>query len=334
MTDDNSNKPVDIDTDDLDAFEKEYFVKDTSEEEVVEEEVSDEDDQEVDDHAEDDDDPLAPEDDEEEEDEPEVEEPKGKKNRKSAQERINELTAKTREAERREQVLLKRLEEIEASVKKEVKEEAPKGLREQLPADAPHPDTKGEDGEPLYELGEFDPKFIRDLTKFTIEQEMKTAKEKTEQEAQAKAIETSRQELADAWIEKLDKAEEEMPEIREDIKDLTDTFQDIEPVYGEYLASTIMSSEFGPQIMHYLSQNIGEAQRIVASGPAAATLAIGRLEARFVISTEQEEKKSNKKVSAALEPPETTTRGRGGRFTISPDTDDLDAFEKEYFKKR
>jgi hypothetical protein len=339
-----SNTPVDI-SDNLDEFENLFFEReaeepaDTVEEEVVEKEVDEiEDDTlatEEDEDAESDEDEDE-EDGEEEEEEPEPE-PQPKKNRKSAKERIEELVAKNREAERREAELIRRLESLEAR-SKEVKseEEAPKALREQLPAEAPNPDALGEDGEPLYALGEFDPKYIRDLTKFTIEQETKAAREAAEREAAQREVEESRKEIETAWVEKLEKAEAEMPDIRENLRNMTETFSHVEPAYGEYLAMTIMSSEYGPHIMYYLSQNIGEAQKIVASGPAAATLALGRLEAKFAsVPKEREEPKRNtKRMSKAAEPPEGRTRGHGGKFSTAPDTDDLDAFEREFFGKK
>lgn len=326
MNEDQGETPeVNPDTDDLNEFENLFFEKG----EKVEEEEK-----EVEDQSEEDDNPLATEEDEDEpevEDEEDEEEPQPKpKNRKSAKERINELTAKAREAERREQELLQRITALEGS--KEEKPQ-PKGLREQLPVDAPNPDAKNDDGEPIYELGEFDPKFIADLTRFTIETEMKAAKENSQRETQAKAIQEVQQELATEWTGKLDKYEEEVPDIREDIMDLTETFQSIEPAYGEYLATTIMAMDLGPQVMHYLSQNIGEARQIVASGPAAATLALGRLEAILTPSTKAETKRNTKKVSEAPEPPESRTRGSGGKFAVSGDTDDLDAFERAFFSK-
>jgi hypothetical protein len=334
---DNSDNTVDI-TDNLDEFENVFFDRKPEEVEV---EDTDEDEEDAD-LGEDETDPPAPDDDEdaseedEDEDEPEEEEkpePKGKKNRQSAQERINELTAKARAGERREQALLKRLEEIEAAVKKEVKQEEPKSIRELLSADAPNPDAKDDKGEPLYELGEFDPKFIRDLTKFTIAQETKLAKEEAAKEAQEEALRASRDAIQAQWADKLEKAEVELPDIREKITDLVDVFQELEPAYGEYIASAIMASEFGPEIMYYFSQNIGEAQDIVASGPSAATRALGRLEAKFEKPTKQEEKRNITKVSKAVEPPEGRTRGNQGKFAVNPDTDDLDAFEREYFKR-
>jgi hypothetical protein len=74
-------------------------------------------------------------------------------------------------------------------------------------------------------------------------------------------------------------------------------FAGIDPGYGEFLAATIMSCDNGPQIMYYLSQNIGEAQKIVASGASAATFALARLDAKF--DKPATEEKRNKKPSAA-----------------------------------
>jgi hypothetical protein len=342
-TDDNSNL---VDMDDLNEFEDEFFGRKT---ETPDEAVGDEDeDEEI---AENEDDSLATDEDtdapaEETEDEdsdeedsaPEKdEEPKPKKNRKSLQTRIDELTAKAREAERerdlerRERELLRqRLETIESGTRKpEVKEEAP--IRDRLPADAPNPDATDEKGEAVYPLGEFDPRFITDLTRFTIETERKAMQEREAAETHAKQIAAAQDALRNQWVEKLEKAEEEAPEIRSNIRHLTETFTDIDPNYGDYLAATIMSCDNGPDILNYLSQNIGEAQKIVASGPAAATLAIGRLEAKF--SKSVGDSTSNKRVSDAPKPPVTHTRGSGARTRTAPDTDDLDAFEREFFKK-
>lgn len=340
MSDDNGNTPVDNDTDDLEVFEADFFGTTPSTEDVVQEEDAET--LEVDDQAGEDDDPPATEDDEEseaddeeseeEEEAEEEEEPEevAPPKKKSAKERINELTAKAREAERERDALRREFEALKASVTKEdTKEETPKTLREQLPADAPNPDAKDDDGEAVYPLGEFDPAFIRDLTKFTIAQETKAAKEAAELEARNKEIEEVRNAIANQYAENLTKLEETAPDARESIKGLTEVFQDIDPQYGDYLATTVMSSEYGAQIMYYLSQNIGEAQKIVASGPAAATLALGRLEARFI--GEPQEKKRNK-VSKAPPPPSGVTRGSNGRIAVKPDTDNLDAFEREFFK--
>lgn len=339
MTDDNSNL---VDMDDLDKFSDAFYnrepvatdkpveEKEDKEEEVLENEddtLATEEDKEA---SED-----EPTEDENSEEEEEAEEPKpDKKSKKSFQDRINELTAKARNEERRSAELERRLAELEARKPEENTKPEPKPLREQLPADAPNPDALDENDEPIYPLGEFDKQYIRDLTKFTIAEERKIAKETEEKARQQQEVEASQEELKSSWLEKVAAAEEDdLPDIREKLGSMEEAFEGVDPNYGEFLAATIMSCDFGPQIMYYLSQNIGEAQKIVASGPAAATLAIGRLDAKF-IKPVQEEKRNTKKVSEAPKPPETTSRGSGSKFATAGDTDDLDAFEKEFYKRK
>lgn len=331
MTDDNSNL-VDMDNDE--AFEAAFFGRepvatDEAKEEVEEKEeevLENEDDAlatEAEDEDEDGDD--EPEGDEDPEDEPEP----APKKKTSVQERINELTRQKREAERREADLIKRIEAIEARKNEETDTE-PKPLRETLAAEAPSPDALDENGEPVYPLGEFDPSFIRDLTRFTIEEERKAAKVADEEARQKAIVEAAQEELKSSWAEKVIEAEKELPELREALSSMDAAFEGIDPDYGEFLAATIMSCDYGPQIMYFLSQNIGEAQKIVASGPAAATLALGRLDASF---SKPKTEKRNTKQSSAPTPPEARTRGTNGKFATAADTDDLDAFEKEFFRK-
>ena len=338
MSTGNDNPTVDMD--DLDSFETAFFNKSPKADEP--EAKTEEDQTEADEVDEIEDDTLATDEDddtdegeeEEEEDEEPEPEPEPKKGKKSAKDRIEELVARNREAERREAALLKRLEALEAP--KEVKQDnAPaKPLRDILSEDAPNPDAEDEQGDPLYPLGEFDPKFIRDLTRFTIESETKAAKERDAQDTQQRLAEAAQEELKTSWTAKVTEAEKELPDLREKLTDMTEAFEGIDTNYGEYLAATIMSCDAGPQIMYYLSQNIGEAQKIVASGPAAATLAIGRLEARLTPTKNEEPKRNSTRVSKAPIPPTQRTRGAGSKFTVNADTDDLDAFEREFFKKK
>lgn len=347
MTDDNSNL-VDID-DNLETFENEFYeIKDEAKsEEVVEDTDADavatdedkdapsgDDDDEAEEASDDDADDDSEDEDEDEEDESEdedeekeekpVNQKKGR-NRKSFQERIDELTKRAYEAERRELEIMRRLEEKEAR-EREVSKEEP--LKEQLPPGAPDPHAVGEDGELVYPLGQFDPEYLLAFTKFTLDTEFARRQQEQEQQRAAQELARAQAELQTEWNQKLAKAEEANPEIREDIEELVETFSNIEPAYGEYLAMTIMQCENGPQILEYLSQNIGEAQEIVASGPAAATRSIGKLEA---LLARKEEKRNAKLVSDAPKPPEQTTRGRKGQRVVRPDTDNLEDFEKIYF---
>lgn len=330
-----------VDMEDLGKFEEVFFKTDDKvKEPIIKEKVEPK--PEV--PTESEDDSLAPEedtdaeavaeDDEPEEEEAPVEEQPAKKGKKSFQERINELTAKAREAERREQEALRTIQDYQARSTTEVKQDAqPAPIRESLPSDAPQPDAVNDKDEPVYPLGEFDPQYIRDLTRYSVQAETTAQRQKAQEEDQAKTVAAAQQELASKWATKVQEAETELPDIRSDISTVATQFQNIEPAYGEYLASTIMGSDVGPEIMNYLAQNIGEAQTIVASGPMAATLAIGRLEARLAKSPSAETHSNDKLVSNAPAPPTTSSKGRGARTVVRGDTDDLDAFEKVFFQE-
>ncbi len=327
-------------TDDLDAFEKDFYgsseatVQEDPAEEVSEEEPDnlgeiDPPATEDDDNEEESEEPVE---DEDEDEEPE-EEPKPKPKKQSIQERINELTAEKHEERRMRLALEKRLEKLEAEAPVEKEEKVI--LRDVLPDDAPNPDKLGEDGEPLYPLGEFDPLYIRDLTKFTIKVETERAKEEARIEAAQEAMKAELAEAQTTWLGRLDSFNEEVPEARGAIQELVASFDDVPENYGQYLATVIMSSEMGPQILYHLSQNPGEAQKIVASGPAAATLAFGRLEAKLAkqeaAEAPEKEVKRNKQ-SAAPTPPDVRVRGSGSKNVVPADTEDLDAFERAFFK--
>jgi hypothetical protein len=342
LTDDNSNNDL-VDMD-LDTFEKDFFQAEPSKEHVpaekdieeVEEsnenrEDSPETEEDTDASIAEDEDQSEDEGDDEGEEESEPEEkPQAKKGKKSAQERINEITARAYEAERRAAEAERRLAEASRQTE-EVRNQDRTPLREQLPAEAPQPDAVDDKGEPVYALGEFDPNYIRDLTQFTIHSEAQALRERQMQESEAAQIAAAQRQLAQSWAEKVETVEAEIPELRENIAGLATTFAGIDPSYGEYLATTIMESEVGPQIMNYLSQNIGEAQRIVASGPRAATLALGRLEAQLSSLQASEERRDEKKVTDAPTPPAKGARGSGARKSIRPDTENLADFEKIFF---
>jgi hypothetical protein len=319
MSEENSNQPVDINDDNQADFENDFY--DLEQEDEVEDQDFEEQEEDVEDFGEDEDAPANDEDDE----------PSGKKVNPT-QKRINDLTAKFRQEEREKLALLRRLEELENVVKKETKEEQVP-LRQQLPDGAPDPDAKNEKGDPLYPLGEFDPQYIKALTKWSVDTEFKAAEEARAKAAEEAAIKQEQAKIGEEWLERVEKASEEVPDIKDRIIAVTDALEGLDPKYGDYLATIVMQSEVGPELMHYFSDNIGEAQKIVASGALAATLAIGRLEAQFLNSASRGEQKRNKKLSEAKEPPSDHARGVNGRFSVAPDTDNQAAFEKVFFQK-
>jgi hypothetical protein len=345
---------VDI-NDDLDAFSEALFnpksdeakaeVKDEVEEEVEDDDVETDDDsvaheEDTDAHEDEDEDEEAEDESDEDGDDEENQEPEqgkklGKRNRKSARERIEELVTETRVAQREAEAFRRRIEELERKVPAETgNDNKTVELREQLPAEAPNPDALNDKGEALYPLAEFDPKYIRDLTKFTIEQEREAMRAEEAKTAQAQEAAKVQAELQTNWTTNLERASEDFPDIQEKIQNLAPVVSGLDPSYGDFLAASIMSSKFGPEIMYYLGDNIDEARKIVASGLASATREIGRLEAQFEFSTKHEEDTRNKKVSNASPPPEMRTKGNRGRLSTKADTDDLDAFSREFFNSK
>jgi hypothetical protein len=326
-----------VDMDDLDTFNEDFYTKPeapakepvTAEKETQEPEAADTEDE-----------PLAPEDDEnvsedddtEDEDEPKPESRKDRRERRQnrLQKRIDDLTARAREAERREAEALRRIAE---RTEDRSTPAPPTDIRQALPEGAPRPDAVNAAGQPLYPLGEFDPNFVTDLTNFNTEAKWNEIKTRDALERQQNEFKAAQQQLVNDWDAQLEDYEKNAnPEIREDILDLAEEFDGIDPQYGDFLATTIMLSENGPAIMEYLSQNIGEARKIVASGPAAATRAIGRLEARLNKPERRERpvQTATPKVSEAPPPP-TPTRGRTSTRSVRGDTDNLDAFDKAFY---
>lgn len=331
---------VDVNTDNLDEFnlllqgkavEKTAPVEDEPTEDVSVDDADETDEQEAaeqdSDEAPDGDAGDADEDGEDEaEDDENILKPKPKKN--TAKDRIDELTAEKYAERRRADELERRLAAMEARLR-EPEPKTPTQVEASI--DAPDPDAVDKNGDLLYPLGEFDPKYAAALTKHLVQQDLAEARQQMQQEAQAAKQQEADKALTASWETKLNKSTEEIPDLRETIKSLDTHFADLEPQYGVYLAQTIMGLDMGPEVLYYLANNPDEADKIVASGPTGATLAIGRLEARIQNALA---KKATPPVrnTAAPKPP-ANTRGTGARLTVRADTDDLDAFEKQFFKK-
>lgn len=261
-------------------------------------------------------------DDEEQENTPE---PEGKKPSRS-QQRITELNTKYREAERREQALLQRLEALENGSQKTAEPPAKAATENTTPT----PADQNEDGTDKYPLGEFDPGFIRDLTKHTIAEAQREAAETRSQTEAQERQQREAEALHNEWKEKEVPAKERYPDYGEKVASLEEVFADVDPAYGEYLAQTVMAMDKGPDVLYYLSNHPDEARSIIKSGGVKAVIQLGRLESRFF---EEDKPQPKPKVSSAPTPPPQNKGSAGGKRSVSPDTDDLDAFASEFFKK-
>lgn len=316
---------VEVVSDDLDTFANDFFGR-KSEDEVKPEDTTNSDveqdaDAETEDEAE-----AQTDETEEAETEEVVEEAAPKK--KTVQDRIDEVVRQReeirRESDRQIAALKAELEAAKTSQQTQV--QAP------VEAQEPMPDAVDADGNPIYELGEFDPHYIRDLTRFTLEQERsKVQAEALEAQRVAEATQ-AQQALQSSWNEKVTEAVTAYPDFNEKGRVLLENFSDLPPEYANYIGNVLMSMDKGPDVLYYLSNHPEEAVAIVNSGAQKATLALGRIEARF-LQSEQEAPKP--KITKAPTPPTVRARGTSGAFiSVAPDTDDLDAFANSFFKKK
>lgn len=275
-------------------------------------------------------------------DEPE-DEFKPKKNRKPAKERISELTAERKAAEARAAALEQELAALRAERQnpqpKQDEQPAPKQQTRQPEPDRPDPAAIDANGDLVYPLGEFDPQYVADVTRFTIRKEMEEQRATEAQQRAEQAEQQQLNQLQTQWAEKLTAAESDFDDLRPVIASLETQLADVEPQLGTYLAQTIMQMDVGPQVLYYLANHPDEANDIVASGPVGATLKLGKLEAKVETALAKRRDPEGKKQATpvrqtkAPEPP-AVTRGRAGLPSVRPDTNDLDAFEQVFFKKK
>lgn len=330
---------ISADTDNLDDFEK-LWHGEAKPAEPVEEQDSDGPEDDVEEEVEEETDSeevetTAVEDDEdgesEEDDDTTPAKPSGKQ---TAQERISELTGKWRSTEReRDEALaeLARLKAAQPDNKSTEQQETPAISGESSP---PDPDAKGEDGKPLYPNGEYDPKYIADLTRYTLAEEKAKMMKEMEAEREQAQRQAQQEQLIRSWEEKVQAAVQRIPDLLERTQSLEEHFTGIDPQYGEFLATTIMQMDNGPDILYHFSQNPEQADQIVNSGPAAALMALGRMDAQITAENTAStvEATPKPKVSKAPAPPPTRTRGSTGKHKPAPDTDDLDAFMEHHWK--
>lgn len=248
--------------------------------------------------------------------------------KKTVQDRIDELVKQREDVKREADARLEtQKREFEARL---AALEKPPAIEQKT--NEPTPNDKKEDGTEKYPLGEFDPQYIRDLTRFTLEAERVQANQKAEIQARERQMQEQRSQLQSSWNSKLQTATQEYPDLVEKGQTLINRFTNLEPTYSQYLTDTLMEMDHGPEVLYYLSSNPDEAIKIINSGAKKATLALGRIEARFAEVAAQK-LAAKPKVTKAPTPPPVRARGTNGAFiSVAPDTEDLNAFEQEFFR--
>jgi hypothetical protein len=228
-----------------------------------------------------------------------AEQPKPKK---TAQERINELTAKTRQAERDAEYW---------------RQEAQRHQQQQAPAKAePAADDDKEPNPNEYTYGDSDVAYLRDLGKFEARQAVKEARRAVREELD--------QERAQAQLQsQLDSFQSRMAQQYPDGEPAGITAIKRMTTLSEGIVQPILASDIGPKLADHLGSNPAELRRLSGLSPALQAFELGKLETKLASKVQP------KTLTNAPEPTP-TVRGAGGQFKAAPDTDDFAAFEKAY----
>ena len=216
------------------------------------------------------------------------------KPKKSAQQRIDELTWKAREAERQAEYW---------------RERAFTGAQGQpQPAIEPQPAPSAGVPDPnAYEYGVTDARYIEDLAAWKAEEVI------SRREAEARARSTFEGFQARVATQYPDGE----PAGLLALKSL--------PSIPQSVADIIMTTENGPKLADHLGTNLREFQRISAMPPHLQAFELAKIEQRLTAPVTP---KPNTVTNAPTPAPQ--VRGSGGRFTVAPDTSDFAAFEKQY----
>ena len=221
------------------------------------------------------------------------------KPKKTAQDRIDEVTAARRQAERDA---------------KEAREEAERwrALAEQRAATSQTP--QGSDGKPNpedFQDGVYDPAYVEALTDWKADQAVsKRLSERDQVRTQQTALTAFNARAAEAFPDG-------EPDGLKALKAI--------PQLSQTVALTILDMDDGPKVADHLGANRAELSRIESLPPHMQVLELAKISTRLASAPAAP---AANKIPGAPEPPDNRVRGSGGQFKTPPDTSDFAAFEK------
>ncbi|MEO8128355.1 MAG: hypothetical protein ABI822_14740 [Bryobacteraceae bacterium] len=247
--------------------------------------------------------------------------------KKTAQERINEITRARREAERATETEKRRADAAEQRARDletrlnapPKKDEAAKKADVEDDPTAPKPDD--------YEYGELDSRYIRAIAGHEAERKFAELRSADTQEREQRALQekqSAAREQFEVMISSGAKKHEDFYE-----KVVIGSESGSWPL-SETLGELIMESDAGNDIAYHLATNPEEADRVYRSSPVEQARYFGRMESKFsagqAAASGDASGKSAPRTPKAP-PPVDTARGAGGQFHATADTDDFAAFE-------
>lgn len=178
-----------------------------------------------------------------------------------------------------------------------------------------------------YEFGALDQKYIDDSivyrTQIGIREALKTVETQFQEQQQQKAQQAQAQEAITAAKDIVAKGAALYDDFEEVVweRGLREEYKLDAPTF-----EAIRESEHPAEIAYALASDPAEAERVFNMTPAQ--------QAKYVFQKDQELAGKKPRATKAPPPPGQQTRGQSGRFTTPADTDDLEAFEKEFYKKK
>lgn len=244
--------------------------------------------------------------------------------KKTAQDRIRDLTRRGKDAERvaeakemENRELRERLEALERG-------ERPAAQAEEIELQAPNPDDKNEDGTDKYAFGELDTKYIRDLSRHEALQTVREERTREESIRQQQAAAAKAEEAEQLWADRLEAAATKHPDFVEKV------FHGAEAgkwPLNKDVGALIKDSDVGAEIAYHLATpaNLREAVALdKITDPVERARAFGRLEATMQATP----KPTPTKKLPTAEPPVSHARGSNGQFQGTPQS--FQDFEAKY----
>lgn len=215
------------------------------------------------------------------------------KPKKTANERIAELTAKQRQAER------------DAAAK----DEEARYWRDQALRNQPAPAPQANDGKPTSDQFESYDDYVEALTDWKAENTVNARLAAQQQQSTIQTrVQTFEQRVATQFP---DGEPEGLSALRR------------APSLPEGVQEVILSSENGPKLADHLGNNPAELRRLSSLTPTMQAFELAKLEQRLAAPP---------KTATTAPAPHPTARGNGGRFETPPDTNDFAAFERHAAK--
>lgn len=233
--------------------------------------------------------------------------------KRSPQERIRELNAEKRAERARAEAAEQRAADYERRMA---------ALEARLPAQQAQTAENQAPDPRNYEFGSLDQRFIADLTRHQVREQLRgelaaqeTAKaQHAQQEAQIQATKAL-SDKAQAIISKGESAFDDYYDVVVEGANRGDY-----PM-SESTFMTISEADNPEALSYWLASNPAEAKKIDRMSPAQAS--------KFLFAKDQELAKRT--APRAAPPPQSGTRGSSGRFSVAPDTDDQKSFNKMFF---